>query len=420
MDTLQNAFGEAINRVVDGEVARVICKRLDAEGVTLTRKERGRMARELRLGGGEPVIIRRWWDWRPSRKVVIELTPEDAAEIEAVLQTLTDDTSTLLVEAAEAVVPGCLARLKRTWPRYKRRDAQAIRGFRQRLERRWLEPLDRLEMMIVIAREAGSSLSERTSRIEFDRPQVLDVVTRLHARTCQVAEECLLLLRHGFADGAMARWRTIHELAVIAMFLARADEDTAERYRAYDVIETLDSASDYIAHQDALGVEPVERTYIASLNRQCNDLCLRYGDAFRKPYGWAAHKFGNSKMSFEKLANSLSVGHWLPYVNMAHQRIHAGPKGVFYQLGQLGEERALIAGPSNYGLADPGAHTCVALLQATVALLSLSANVDSVVTMRVLESLCDEAEQTFLTVQRQIEADEKALRGDESGESPKA
>src|SRR4051812_37136287 len=42
-----------------------------------------------------------------------------------------------------------------------------------------------------------------------------EVVTRLRARAITVADEAITLLRAGLASGAMARWRTLHELAVV-------------------------------------------------------------------------------------------------------------------------------------------------------------------------------------------------------------
>ena len=47
-------------------------------------------------------------------------------------------------------------------------------------------------------------------------PFTVEVQTRLHARACQIAREVLTLLYAGFAEGAMARWRALHELAVLS------------------------------------------------------------------------------------------------------------------------------------------------------------------------------------------------------------
>ena len=39
----------------------------------------------------------------------------------------------------------------------------------------------------------------------------------------------LALLRSGFADDAHARWRSLHELAVVSGFISEYGEDVAEK-----------------------------------------------------------------------------------------------------------------------------------------------------------------------------------------------
>ena len=69
-----------------------------------------------------------------------------------------------------------------------------------------------------------------------ERPQTFDLLIKLHARACQITEEVICLLGGGFADGAMARWRSIHEISAVSL-IEEHGEGLAERYRLHEVVE---------------------------------------------------------------------------------------------------------------------------------------------------------------------------------------
>jgi hypothetical protein len=95
-------------------------------------------------------------------------------------------------------------------------------AFRERLYERWQMPLERLRMLVTVTREFGAGINEnaRQSTSATSHKFMIDVLSRSHARACQIDEEIICLLEGGFADGAMARWRTLHEVAVVASFIA--------------------------------------------------------------------------------------------------------------------------------------------------------------------------------------------------------
>jgi hypothetical protein len=102
-------------------------------------------------------------------------------------------------------------------------------------------------MMIAITRQFSVLAGRQLAKEQTDHNQHLaSALTRLHARACQVAAEILALMQHGFADGAMARWRTLHEIAVIATFLRDRGEVMAERYHASGVLDGHRAAIDFL------------------------------------------------------------------------------------------------------------------------------------------------------------------------------
>jgi len=68
---------------------------------------------------------------------------------------------------------------------------------------------------------------------------------RLHIRACQVTNEIIILLENGYADGAMARWRTLHEIATVAAVIAKFGDELAERYVHYQIVESTKALTAY-------------------------------------------------------------------------------------------------------------------------------------------------------------------------------
>ena len=92
-------------------------------------------------------------------------------------------------------------------------------GFRRRCYRRWRDGLDQLKMFIVMRKEYGSTFNQRERpRAVREQSYTFEATVALHARAIRVSNEILALLCEGFPDGALSRWRTLHEIAVAATF----------------------------------------------------------------------------------------------------------------------------------------------------------------------------------------------------------
>jgi hypothetical protein len=127
--------------------------------------------------------------------------------------------------------------------RLQRRDKQ---GFQKRLQQRWGKGLEALQMLVTIAREVGDDINRELRQSGKGRePHRVDILTRMHARACQIAEEIICLLSNGFADGAMARWRTLYEIVGVCLLINRHGEALAERYVAHGIVESRKAADQY-------------------------------------------------------------------------------------------------------------------------------------------------------------------------------
>jgi hypothetical protein len=279
----------------------------------------------------------------------------------------------------------------------------------KQIQKIWGRPLDLLEMLVVIAEEVGDKFNNR------HRPQaakenniVFEALTRIHARACQIGFEVLTLLRQGFSDGAHARWRVLHELAVVAYFIGAHDDDLAERYLLHDAVESYKALNEYQRHYERLGYEAPDLEELDELRKIRDDLRDRYGDSYLTSYGWAAKHLGNANPSFSQLERAVNLEHWRPFYRLASHNVHANPKGLYFRLGVpenlpldsdgLAKE-ILPTGSSLFGLTDPGHSTAISLTQVTSTLLNIqSADADLILGMYILDSLVRQIGDAFLQV----------------------
>ncbi len=295
-----------------------------------------------------------------------------------------------------------LADLKSRAPEILLEHAEMRSRFENAVSQRWGNALDLLEIFVVIAAEAGEDFNEefrpsasQNSDFEFD------VLTRLHARSCQIANEVLTLLRAGYADGAHARWRTIHEIAVVALFINKFGQDTAERYLLHNTIDSYRAARLYQRHYARLGYEPITDQEILQLQSLYEELLNRFGRPYANAYGWATQATGKRDPKFSDIEQAVDLEHWRPHYKFASHNVHANSKGILSKLGLYpGGPELLLAGPSVMGFTDPGHGTTVSLLQITMSLLTTKPNINRLCICKILSTLADEIGERFLSIQK--------------------
>lgn len=292
------------------------------------------------------------------------------------------------------------------------RDRQAMRGvFEINLQARWGDALQSYELFVWLSHEIGETAAKELARLKRKKIQhLVTALIRMHARACQVAHEILVLMRSGFADGAHARWRTLHEMAVTCALLSEHGEDLAERYLLHEVVDSYKAALQYNKHAAQLGEPPFSDKELARMASDVDRLCERFGKAYRNSHGWASEVLKQADPNFSDLERAASFDHLRPYYKLASYNVHATAKGVQYRLGAMGDRSLLLAGPSNAGLEDPGRFASYSLLQISLSLLFVRTTLDALVHGQILIKLSDEARQAFETAARKLERDERRLR----------
>ena len=283
------------------------------------------------------------------------------------------------------------------------------REFEKKVYKLWKKPIDLLEIFIIISLKAGSSFNNELREEAVQKNDIVfEALTKLHSRGCLVSRQIVKLLCGGYASGAHARWRTLHEIAAVSSFIGKHGEEVAERYLLHDVIESSKAVRQYQEHAESLGYEPYTDKEVKMIMKKRKKLCERFGKCYKNTYGWAAKTLGKCRPNLYDIEKDAGINHLRPYYKMASHAVHANPKGVLFNLGLLSksdEKDILIAGPSDYGLADPGQSTAISLNQINSALLAHKPKFNSISILKTLDKLQNEIAETFVKVQKEIEKD---------------
>lgn len=394
-----NSLQEALDRALDELPYRIVADRVRSKaneaGVRLSDKEIDRFVKHLAAEQDGEFRFRtwRWWD---RRELTISLGETDRDQILATFESfLSDGLEGFVQGISEDLASEILATLRTTWPKQLRHESRQVRGFERRLDSRWGAAIERLLMTLIVCRELGE-LAAATYHGDDDAPEKLvDVLSRLHARACQVTEEIVCLLRSGLADGAMARWRTLHEIAAVGLFLSQNDMALAERYAEHQAVESFRAASEYRRCCEALGYEPISDDDFTAIKESRDQLVERHGKEFATQYGWAAHVLGVPRPTLRDIHRAAGVEHLQAHYRLASHNVHANPTGAFLRLGLLDDVDVLLAGRSDVGLDEPGVSCSISLSQITVAFATLSPNLDLLVGIKIVEMLRDETISLF-------------------------
>ena len=391
--------------------AGMLREKLLEQGVKITPRRAEIIAAQI-LAGNPKISL----PGKMTGEIKLSLTSVDADVLTARINKFLETNVPELIGKLQAdMTPPMLGSLKKRWPAEKRLYERQITDFRKRLRQRWSRGLGKLGMLIYMARDFGNQLNQDVrGKQTVQDADVIDVITRLHARSCQVAEEVVVLLESGFANGAMARWRTMHEIAVTANFVGKQGNACARRYKDHQIVESYRAAKEYDALHERLGYPPIAADEFDRINKQYAHVLQQYGQNFGGQYGWAAPDLQIKKPTFKELESDVGTDFLRGHYRMASHGVHANPKGIFFDLGSLFPSDVLPAGPSNSGLADAGDGAARSLLSASSSLLFLSQNLDYQVALNAMTMLVDEIGSAFLQAHRKLYKDEVKLRQEEA------
>lgn len=355
-------------------------------GISLTRSQKKELIKLLQEENLESTSIQLNRKQKDQLKslgyddISLEITDEDIATLEARVLDFVKDTSK---NTLEHLLNSSSTKLVKEWKKQANPILKKLRSERQRFNnyhnKIWGKALGLLATLVDISLDTGSLFNQKFRSVAIEENDIVfDALTRLHVRSCQVSSEILILLRNGFADGAHARWRTLHELSTIALFISHHDNELAERYLVHSVVADYRRAVEYRKYSDTLSYAPMSDEVFDQLKASYEKTLDKYGANFKNDYGWASLILNKDKPSFADIEEKAGVLHMRPFVKLAHMNIHAGSTGILFRLGSPpNNPDLLVAGSSIYGIGEPAQNTAYSLELLTEAFLSRKPNIEN-------------------------------------------
>jgi hypothetical protein len=335
--------------------------------------------------------------------IELSISDEDITEVEGVISRLMESMPDIIDKTSTTAAKSTLKTLKRKWREEYFLQEVDFSIFRKNLERRWGRPLGMLRMLLTISREFGAEVAELRSS---DESHLNNVLLRLHIRACQVTAEIITLLENGYADGAMARWRTLHEISIVMALMNEHGEQLAERYIAHRAVEAKSGKDQYELCYEQLGYQPLTADECNEIEKEFKDVISTYGKEFSGPYGWAAGyvQKGRRGIGLGELEAAAGRSAMASHYKFASHNVHAGPHALFFRLGLM-DESGFLAGASNAGLTEPGQNTAVSLAFVSILLAKGCINLDTIILMKILLQLRGEIPQAFAKAEQKLRDD---------------
>ncbi len=265
---------------------------------------------------------------------------------------------------------------------------------------------DYLQIFIDLNKYCGKRILEEYEKKQQNSESKKDfLLFRIQSRACQIATEIQTLLRYGYPDGAIARWRTLHEMSVIFLVLVDQPIELTEMFTDYEVIEKLRRAKDFEEQRDKLGWPPIEKEQLERLIEFKNNVTIKYGKEFLRSYGWTLNLLPKGKRNFKELEKLVHLDYMRPFYSWSNDNVHSGAGGLISRLGQIerGKTSYLgFAGPSFYGLADPAQFTTTSLYSITSRILDLHDDLESQIINSLLDDINSVVKSEFFDAQLRL------------------
>lgn len=392
-------------------LARALEARIEEFGI---KKDVSKIAKclavHLMSGDQNPFV----WDGesKDSKELILDLSNDEIEDIIADIRNfIKSDLPGIVVDIGKDLAKSEIRRAKKEWPEYYIWERGQFQVFKDKIELRWGNGLTLLRMLLNESRQIGERKSEALRRSKAKKNlKKREVLLRLHMRSIQTTSEIVTLIESGFPDGAMARWRTLYEIRIVAGLVEKFGDEIAIRYIDYQHVSRKEEMENHIRHftseRDYDEINEVK--HIIESNFQ--EVIRRYGSSFSTPYGWAAHHLQKKRPNFRDLEASVGLPELPPTYKMASYRIHAGVAGLVDGLGILGSKIPQISGASNAGLEVPAIHTAYTLLQITGIFFEGAHHLEDQVYLQAIANLRDEIEVAFNKAAQKLYRDEMKVR----------
>ena len=356
------------------------------------------------------------WPAEKYGDVKLSLSASDFTDaLENVDRFLKEELPVVIETAADKGTTILWRRLIEDWPEQKIFERTTMQGFRDRLDLRWCKGVDPLRMLLTCAREINEKFLEKLLRSKAKTGIVRrHVLILLHQRACQTTMEIITLLENGLADGALARWRTLYEIGVVASLIDMHGDDIAQRYLDHDCVAMKRALDNALKHDDPALSPSIAKRVQREIIKDFEEVVSKYGTEFRSSYGWASLHIGRKNLKFQDLEVAAGIDALPPTYKWASFKVHAGVSGMLRNLGNMSEYLLTLPGASNAGIDEPAMNSAHTLLQVTSLLYGKSNKLENTIELATLCKLRDQVVSECMRAARKLEKDEKQREGEHS------
>lgn len=266
------------------------------------------------------------------------------------------------------------------------------KGFEERSFARWETAFDHLETIWHVAQEVGEMNGEELQASgEVDGDLVMAALANLLPKALLITREIICLLKGGYPDGALARWRSLHEVTVTAMYIRKHGHDVALAYLASFHFAARRAAHQLVQYADRSWIEPPTKEELAEFDARCQAAEALLGQTINRDSQGEWSAINPLHRDFASIERDVAMDHWRPRYKWASAYTHARHRPHTHVLGMSeAKTRMQLVGPSSSGLIDPFQMTAITLGQVTVTYLLYKPNADRVIHAKVMLRLVDD------------------------------
>jgi hypothetical protein len=386
--------------------------KLKEAGVKSWRRAAAALAEHLLNTGAGEFHWEDPFDGDRTHDVEVTFDAGDARKLEKIADAMAGDelvamAEKLIHDAADAM----RSRFESEWYPYRRQQERSLQTFKNNLEHRWGAALDGLRILLDLCIDEGEKFSRRVAKSRRKtEPFARIAIMNLQARACQVTAEILCLLENGYPNGAIARWRTLYEIDVVATLISEGGDSLGERYLEHEHVDTKRSADLYERTFVAEGMDALPKRELRAVEAEYRRVLKKYGKEFGSNYGWAAGYVGNPSPRFVHLENAATGVRLRNRYKFASHNVHASPSSFIHNLADLSGQGVATVGASNAGLAVPGHLAAVTLLRVTYLLVKDLRSFDAIALLNALISIRDDAANAFADADALLRKEDAAIR----------
>lgn len=281
---------------------------------------------------------------------------------------------------------------------YKKVNSELLKTYREenknyeeRILKRWQPALDHIEMLWHLASELGQNhgLDVKEEDNENNN-EVMAALANIFPKALLIVREIIILLEKGYPDGALSRWRSLHELSISAMYISQNGRLVATQYMLSYYFSSYRAALQVNEYAEKSGIRKYSAEELTELDSRCSKAEEILGKKINrnKDCEWPNI---TGKTNFSEMEKAVNMQHWRPYYKWASYYTHSSHRPNDTLLATSDAElQAHLIGPSNSGFVDPFQLTALTLSQLVSTYLGHAVNMDRIIHMEVFHEMANE------------------------------